>query len=249
MTGTVSLEEFVKEAERYSINLNGSIDRGQCIGRGGTAVVYRGTWRSNGSNVAVKTMIGAPSVDTKAIKKILREVHVWSKLTHENVLPLIGITTDFDATVSLVSEWMMSGNAHDYVQDKTVDPRHLVADMARGLCYLHSHPKGKTVHGDLKGANILISKEGHALIADFGFTYLANSSFSITDSLIPRGFSPNWMSPEIAQSYLDGNSCDVTVESDIWAFGMTVLVCAFNTCSFQRSSFPLGAIYTEGALP
>ena len=57
---------------------------------------------------------------------IVREVHAWSKLCHKNVLSLLGITTEFDRTISLVSVWMENGNAHDYVQDKEVDPRPLV---------------------------------------------------------------------------------------------------------------------------
>ena len=56
----------------------------------------------------------------------LREVHAWSKLSHKNILPLLGITTDFDWTVSIVSAWMDNGNAHQYVQNDTVDPRPLV---------------------------------------------------------------------------------------------------------------------------
>jgi len=60
------------------------------------------------------------------LQKVLREAHVWSKLDHENVLPLLGITTAFDHTVSMVSLWMEAGNAFDYVQNKDIDPRPLV---------------------------------------------------------------------------------------------------------------------------
>ena len=60
-------------------------------------------------------------------QKFLQEVHVWSKLNHANVLPLLGITTKFYHTVSIVSPWMNNGNAHDYVKEKTVDPRPLVS--------------------------------------------------------------------------------------------------------------------------
>jgi len=53
-------------------------------------------------------------------------VHAWSKLDHANVLPLIGITTQFELTVSIISPWMEKGNARDHVRDKSVDPRPLV---------------------------------------------------------------------------------------------------------------------------
>ena len=58
---------------------------------------------------------------------MFREVHLWSKLRHKNIVCLLGITTTFDFTVSIVSEWMGKGNAHDYVQDESIDPRPLVS--------------------------------------------------------------------------------------------------------------------------
>ncbi|KAG6332173.1 hypothetical protein ID866_6912 [Astraeus odoratus] len=163
-----------------------------------------------------------PTDDLTSIQKVLREAHIWSKLSHANVLPLMGITTDFDKTLSIVSQWMAAGNAHDYVQDKDVDPRPLIVDVARGLYYLHNHSKGPIVHGDLKGPNVLISDKGHALLTDFGYTYMQNSSLNMSVGL-PRGCSPNWMSQEIAESWGTEVECPASVKSDIWAFGMTAL--------------------------
>ena len=56
-------------------------------------------------------------------------MHTWSKLDHPNVLPLIGITTQFDLTVSIVSPWMENGNARDFVHTEFVDPCPLVCQQ------------------------------------------------------------------------------------------------------------------------
>jgi len=92
--------------------------------------------------VAIKTPRDGPPDDLDNIKvvlnifrqhssdisqRVLKEVHVWSKLRHENVLPLLGITTEFEFTVSTVSPWMSRGNARDYVRDRAVDPCPLVS--------------------------------------------------------------------------------------------------------------------------
>lgn len=68
--------------------------------------------------------------------------------------------------------------------------------------------------------NVLISDDGDALLTDFGFTVAVNSSFSIAMSNTEgtKG-TLKWMSPQI----LDGGG--VSPEADVWAFGMTVLVC------------------------
>ncbi|KAG6335699.1 hypothetical protein ID866_3379 [Astraeus odoratus] len=217
------LSQLPSRATRYHcINLNGLVIRDKelvCHGRGGHAIVYKGSLRHTGTRVAVKTAIRGSTTDEDMIKKVFKEVHAWSKFKHENVLPLIGITTDFDFTVSIVSRWMVLGNARTYVQNPAIDPRPLVVGIARGLSYLHKHPKGSIVHGDLKGQNVLISDDGHALIADFGLTYLENSSFSFASNLT-QGGSYHWMSPEIITS-----KQQISTESDVWAFGMTVLVC------------------------
>ena len=60
-------------------------------------------------------------------QRVLRQVYVWSNLAHENVLELLGITTNFDDTISIVSPLMPRGNASGYVQDPNVDPRPLVS--------------------------------------------------------------------------------------------------------------------------
>ncbi|KAL4078981.1 kinase-like domain-containing protein, partial [Scleroderma yunnanense] len=151
-------------------------------------------------------------------QRFLKEVHVWSKLDHPNVLPLLGVTTDFDLTVSIVSPWMRRGNARKYVQDKAVDPRPLMAGVAKGLHYLHTHKPSPVFHGDLKGVNILISDTGNALLADFGFSLIVNSSFSM--SIHSDGGAKgtvNWMAPEMV------NGQNASAEADVWAFGMTVL--------------------------
>jgi len=109
-------------------------------------------------------------------QKLLKEVHVWCKLAHANVLPLLGITTEFDLTVSIVSPWMENGNAHNYVQDKTVDPRPLVnahirrynyltyttmqiEGIAEGMHYLHNYKPYPIFHGDLKGVGLVTFQE------------------------------------------------------------------------------------------
>lgn len=76
-------------------------------------------------------------------------------------------------------------------------------------------------------SNVLISDEGHALISDFGYTHLDKSSFNLTVSP-PCGGTLNWMAPEILDPTEQENVC--SVGSDVWAFGMTILVRLDNRC-------------------
>ena len=50
---------------------------------------------------------------------MLRELDVWSRLKHENILLLLGFTTNFGDLVALVSPWHPGGTATTYVRGKS----------------------------------------------------------------------------------------------------------------------------------
>ncbi|KAG6325705.1 hypothetical protein ID866_13384, partial [Astraeus odoratus] len=185
--------------------------------RGGSALVYKGILQTDGSKVAVKVFHSRPSVDACRRQRILHEAHLWSKLRHPNIVRMLGISTDFDSTISIISEWMVLGDAHAYVQNKANDPRPLLMDIANGLRYLHTYPSGPIFHGDLKGFNILVSGGHRGHLADFGLSNLSTSSFSMTVELSCGG-SLRWMAPELLHNYSKASA-----ESDLWSFGMTIL--------------------------
>ncbi|KAI5989525.1 kinase-like domain-containing protein [Pisolithus albus] len=159
------------------------------------------------------------------LKRIFREVHIWSKLRHENIVPMLGMSKDFECTISIISAWMPMGNAYDYVQNTNNDPRPLLRDIASGLSYLHGHELGPVVHGDLKGLNVLVSSDRRALLTDFGLASINMSTFSMTVEAI-RGGSYQWMAPELLEN------CPASKASDVWAFGMTALELFTRTVPF-----------------
>jgi len=72
--------------------------------------------------------------------------------------------------------------------------------------------------------NVLISTDGRALLADFGLSSLVDSSFSLSTNA-PSAGTVRWMSPEVIENYGTASA-----EGDVWAFGMTVLVCFVVHC-------------------
>ncbi|KAI6001458.1 kinase-like domain-containing protein [Pisolithus albus] len=211
-------------ASGYGNDLNGQIrltsERRPL--RGSTANVHHGTFVRTGLEVAIKVFPSPLSgIETESeildgLKRIFREVHIWSRLHHENIVRMFGISTDFESTISIISEWMPMGNAYDYVRNTNNDPRPLLRDIASGLGYLHGHQSGPVIHGDLKGLNVLVSSDCRALLTDFGLASVNMSSFNMTVEAI-RGGSYQWMAPELL------DNCAASKASDVWAFGMTAL--------------------------
>lgn len=184
--------------------------------RGSRALVYEGVHLPSGKKVAIKVFRFGPPTNEKALKRIHRVVAFWKSLHHKNILPLLGMTTQFDYTISLISEWADKGNAFDYVQNRKIDPRPLLLDIASGLSYLHSCG---IIHGDLRGHNIVISKDGRAMITDYGVSSLVDAEFDQNAAIsMPGGQSIRWMPPETMEDFEE-----VSLRGDIWTFGMTVL--------------------------
>lgn len=156
-------------AQLSGILLNGRVSKNKAVSSGPASVVYVGTLGQG----ETEDKVGTADSD---LQTFFETVHALSKLEHANVLPLLGITTDFNMTVSIVTPWMEKGNAHDYVQNKGVDPRPLIKGIAEGLHYLHNREPNAIFHGNLKGVNVLISGNDQALLTDFGLCHLVNFS-------------------------------------------------------------------------
>lgn len=220
MDPRLRLERVSIGSSGYNINLNDQVDRVLSRGpsRGSRALVYLGTMRSTGRKVAVKVFRFGPPSDEKSVKRVLHEVATWSKLRHRNIVQVSGITTKFDYTVSLVTEWADMGSAIDYVQNRAIDPRPLLIEVAHGLSYLHGQ-RLPIVHGDLRGKNVLISQDGRALVADYGVAILVDSVFDNNVAVSSFGGTCiRWMAPETMENY-----GELTIKDDIWAYGMLIL--------------------------
>jgi len=91
---------------------------------------------------------------------------------------------------------------------------------------------------------MLVSNDGHALLTDFGFSHLAEASFSLAVEQRPGG-TLNWMAPE----YLEGDEFTMTTAGDVWAFGMIALVSRSTALlSVALSSISTGVVHQEAPI-
>jgi serine/threonine protein kinase len=87
-----------------------------------------------------------------------------------------------------------------------------MTQVLQGLHYLHDQG---VIHRDIKGANILTTKDGTVKLADFGVSTSTLASGHDKEAQVVG--TPYWMAPEIIQ--LSGASS----ASDIWSVGCTVI--------------------------
>jgi len=166
---------------------------------------------------AVQYMRGS---DLRCIRlKFCREALVWKELRHRHILPFLGIEENsYPESLCMVSPWMEHGTVLNYLKEHghtNVDK--LLYEIAQGLQYLHSC---QIVHGDLRGANILIKEDWSACLADFGLSTFSDATASITTK---RGGSLYWMAPELLDPDRFGIKFVRTPASDVYAFGCVCL--------------------------
>ncbi|EJD03396.1 kinase-like protein, partial [Fomitiporia mediterranea MF3/22] len=151
-----------------------------------------------------------------------KELYIWSRLSHENVLPLQGFALDKGFPI-VISEWMANGTLREYLKKHPgCSVEDMILGITNGVDYLH---KQNVVHSDLKADNVLINRDGHPVICDFGISRMvsATAAFAATTSGGFKG-SVRWMARELI---LNGHH---TRESDVWAFGMTAYVGCHTEC-------------------
>ncbi|KAG9097347.1 hypothetical protein FS749_006520 [Ceratobasidium sp. UAMH 11750] len=80
----------------------------------------------------------------------------------------------------------------------TVDRYNLCRQLALAVEYVHQE---NVVHGDIKGDNLLVDRDGTAKLADFGLAIVEDQGlrFSQTD---PGGGTARWMASNVAGIWL-----------------------------------------------
>ncbi|KAF4568460.1 hypothetical protein EYR36_010471 [Pleurotus pulmonarius] len=203
---------------------------------GGFADVWKGTWnvgdgsqdKIKASHVAVKVLRSRiEDVDREERMKRLfhRELNLWQKLDHKNIIPLLGTASDFGHYSAMVCPWYEYGSVSKYLEKygdilSMTDRIRLLCQVASGLSYLHSFG---IVHGDLTGSNILINDEGDACLCDFGLSSIA-SEFQDSPTTLGVAGSVRWADARLTlAAFSDGETLSVTTCNDIYSFGSVML--------------------------
>ncbi|XP_044475170.1 mitogen-activated protein kinase kinase kinase 5-like isoform X2 [Mangifera indica] len=197
--------------------------KGKLIGRGTFGSVYIATNRETGALCAMKEVDIIPD-DTKSaecIKQLEQEIRVLQHLKHPNIVQYYGSEV-VDDHFYIYLEYVHPGSINKYVRDHfgaitESIVRNFTRHILSGLAYLHST---KTIHRDIKGANLLVDATGVVKLADFG---MAKHLTGLSYELSLKG-SPYWMAPEVMQAVMQKDAhSNLALAVDIWSLGCTVI--------------------------
>ncbi len=184
------------------------------IGQGGSARIYKARQKSLNRYVAIKILSPELSSNPEVVTRFDRESITIARLSHPNIVHIID-RGKVDDQYYFVMEFVDGTSFKEVVLSNKYTIRQkleILVMVLKGLDYAH---KNGVIHRDVKPANILIDKQGNALIADFGIAQILNKlDHEVTQSDIVMG-TLAYMSPEQRIS-----SRNVELTTDIFSIGV-----------------------------
>ncbi|KAH7658149.1 Non-specific serine/threonine protein kinase protein [Dioscorea alata] len=188
---------------------------GDEIGKGAYGRVYKGLDLENGDFVAIK-QVSLENIPQEDLNIIMQEIDLLKNLNHKNIVKYLG-SLKTKTHLHIILEYVENGSLANIIKPTKFGPfpetlvAFYITQVLEGLVYLHEQG---VIHRDIKGANILMTKEGRVKLADFGVATKLNEADLNTHSVVG---TPYWMAPEVIE--MSG----VSAASDIWSVGCTVI--------------------------
>ncbi|MCC6954699.1 MAG: protein kinase [Deltaproteobacteria bacterium] len=178
------------------------------LGSGSMGVVYRARDPEIGRVVAIKTLrnifLGDDS-NSEAMQRFRQESRSAGKLRHPNIITVFEAGRTEHGSPYIVMDYIDGLSFEELIKQRApVDPceaLHYLGQVASAIDYAHEQG---VIHRDIKPSNVLLDKNFHPYLLDFGVAKLADTS------LTPAGMvvgTPSYMAPEqIRGETLDGGT-------------------------------------------
>jgi len=180
------------------------------LGSGGMAEVWEALDERLGRKVAVKFL--HPRALPPDRERFLLEVRALSRLFHPGIVQVLDLGEE-EGRPYFVMELVEGGSFESLgpFEESEEGERILeaAAQVTEALAHLH---RAGILHRDLTPKNILLTREGHPKVMDFGLAYLLQESQRLTRTGFTLG-TPLYMAPEQAKGL------PLTPKADLYSLG------------------------------
>ncbi|MEM6989134.1 MAG: serine/threonine-protein kinase [Myxococcota bacterium] len=185
---------------------------GPQIGEGGMGTVYEATDARLGRTVALKRVRPrAGRSGPQATARLIREARALAQVEHPNVVSIFDVGHDEAEGGAYIAMALIDGVPFgEWLRSRPTPARIIqaVSQAGRGLAAAHA---AGIVHRDVKPSNLLIARDGRAVVVDFGLAVDGEGSSSLVPTTEPTTTSaaelrltrtgmvlgtPAYMSPE-----------------------------------------------------
>jgi serine/threonine protein kinase/Tfp pilus assembly protein PilF len=212
------------------------------IGAGGMGEVHLADDTSLHRKVALKVLPVELAANKDRMRRFVQEAQAAAALNHPNIATIHEIG-EYEGTHFIAMEFIDGVTLGGKIHQEQAELRKLLRYLqhaAEGLAKAHA---AGIVHRDLKPDNIMVTRDGHAKILDFGLAKLlesaklsGSSSSEVATAIMPQHSLPGtvlgtvgYMSPEQAQ----GRVNEIDHRSDIFSFGCILFEAATRRRPFE----------------
>ena len=213
------------------------------LGQGAMGIVYKARDPLIDRVVAIKTINLGLALDEKEEYegRFYQEAKAAGRLNHPNIVTIYDVGKSGDVAY-IAMEFLQGRELRDIMNDGGLLPVEqvldIVAQVAQGLAYAHEH---EIVHRDVKPSNIMVVRDGHAKITDFGIARMASSAVRTQTGMVLG--SPKYMSPEQVM----GKAIDQ--RSDIFSLGVMLYEMLTGQSPFNGENVNAIMYQTLNAIP
>ncbi len=209
-------------ADRYRIDRE--------LGQGGMATVYLAQDLKHDRPVALKVLREELQAALGA-ERFEREIRFAARLQHPHILTVLDSGASggfFWFTMPYVEGESLRTRLQRERQVSVKDAVRITREASQALQYAHEHG---VVHRDIKPDNILLTKDGSTLVADFGIARaLEIGGPTLTQTGMSLG-TPAYMSPEQASG-----DREIDARTDIYALGAVLYELLAGEAPFTGST-------------
>jgi serine/threonine protein kinase/tetratricopeptide (TPR) repeat protein len=166
------------------------------LGRGGMATVHLAHDLKHDRFVALK-VLHPDLAATLGPERFQREIHVAARLQHPHILTVLDsgeAAGQLWFTMPFVEGETLRARLRREQQLGMAETIRIAREAAQALQYAHEHG---VIHRDVKPENILLTRDGNTLVADFGIAQALDAGDRLTETGLVVG-TPAYMSPEQA---------------------------------------------------
>jgi serine/threonine protein kinase len=182
------------------------------VGAGGMGILYRARQLRLDRPVALKVVEADVARDPVIRERLRREARAVASLDHPNVVPLYEAGEE-DGTVYIVTRWVDGTELGALIQDDgPLEPGRAARIAAQVAAALEAAHENGLVHRDVKPSNVILTREDHVYLTDFGLARRAGTAPGLTAEDQMLG-TIDYVAPE----QIEGSEPDA--RSDIYSLG------------------------------
>ncbi|MFZ2541925.1 MAG: serine/threonine-protein kinase [Gallionella sp.] len=228
-------EEMISQLGRYEV-------LGE-LGQGAMGVVYKARDPLIDRVVAIKTINLGLALEEKEEyeSRFYQEAKAAGRLNHPNIVTIYDVGKNGDVAY-IAMEFLEGRELRGIMNDDGLlsvgQVLDIVAQVAQGLAYAHEHD---IVHRDVKPSNVMVVRDGHVKITDFGIARMSSSAVRTQTGMVLG--SPKYMSPEQVTGKL------IDQRSDIFSLGVVLYEMLTGQAPFNGDNVNAIMYQTLNAIP